>query len=70
MDMKIEATRKTRQKCDVIPEEKNIMENTHITHIFFPWKLKPREIAYSIFIHSGTLFTIQYTYRSQQHPKT
>ena len=37
------------------------MENTHITERFFPWKPKPRKPAYTIFIHSDTLFTIQYT---------
>jgi hypothetical protein len=45
------------------------MENTNITQRFFPWKPKPGKPTYSIFIHSDTLFTIQYTYRSQRHPK-
>jgi hypothetical protein len=46
------------------------MENTKITQRFFPWKPKSGKPTYSIFIHSDTLFTIQYTYRSPQNPKT
>jgi hypothetical protein len=34
------------------------MENTHITHRFFPWKPKPGKPTYSIFIH--TIHCLQY----------
>jgi hypothetical protein len=50
-------------------KNKDTMENTHITQIFFPWKPKLGKPTYSIFIHSDTFFTIQYTYRRQKHPK-
>jgi hypothetical protein len=48
---------------------KDTMANANITQRFFPWKPKPGKPAYIIFIHYVTLFTIQYTYRSQWHPK-
>jgi hypothetical protein len=56
----------------LLQTEKNrkyTMANTNITQRFFTWKPKPGKPAYIIFIHCVTLFTIQYTYRSQRHPK-
>ena len=36
---------------------------------FSPGNPNREKPAYIIFIHCVTLFTIQYTYRSQRHPK-
>jgi hypothetical protein len=52
-----------------IQKRKDTMANTNITQRFFTWKPKLGKPAYIIFIHCFTLFTIQYTYRSQRHPK-
>jgi len=58
----------TANKFSIKEQKRYNGKYTHYKDIF-PWKPELGKPTYSIFIHSDTLFTIQYTYRSQRHPK-